>query len=81
MKLKNLKSDYVPKGQLEGFPLEVIDKMIERQVEQGNKANVEVFEKRRSSEDRYEGFYWKTTEEGYDFWAPVVDGKNFDLFF
>ena len=81
MKLKYLKSDYVPKGDLEGFPLEVIDKMIERQVEQGNIANVEVFETRRTSDDSYKGFYWETTEEGCYFWTSVIDNKNFDLFF
>lgn len=35
MDLKYINSDYVPKGDLENFPLEVIDKMLERQAEQG----------------------------------------------
>lgn len=79
MKLKYLKSDYVPKGQLEDFPLEIIDKMIERQVEQGNEANVEVFEHHLSND--YYGFLWDKTIEGYDFWCDIINGSRFNLFF
>lgn len=63
-------------GQLEGFPKEVIDKMLERQVEQGNERNVNVFKI-----ERYDGFYWEETIEGYTFWSSVIRNKDFDLFF
>lgn len=32
--------------QLTGFPIEIVEKMLERQKEQGNKENVEVFQKK-----------------------------------
>ncbi|MFB9120965.1 hypothetical protein ACFFUE_07145 [Bergeyella porcorum] len=81
MKLKYINSDYVPKGQLEGFPLEVIDKMLERQVEQRNEANVKVFENSKWSDYGEQGFNWHSTEEGFGFWKSVIDIKNFDTFF
>lgn len=81
MKLKYLSSDYVPKGDLKGFPLEVIDKMIQRQVEQGNAPNVEIFEKRSTRDDTHKGFWWDGTEEKHDFWKDVILNKNFYLFF
>lgn len=67
------------KGQLEGFPKEIVEKMLERQVEQGNPRDVSVFEI-----DKYEeisGFSWEKTIEGDDFWCDIIDSKNFDVFF
>ena len=81
MKLKYLKSDYIPKGDLYGFPLEVIDKMIERQVKHGNPANVKVFEDRATVDKDSKGFTWSATEEGSEFWGEIVTEKAFDLFF
>lgn len=69
------------KGQLEGFPKEVVEKMIERQVEQGNPRDVSVFEKRRTIDKGHLGFTWVTTDEGGDFWDSVIEYKDFDLFF
>ena len=37
--------NYEPKGQLEGFPKEIIARMLDCQEEQGNKRDVTVFEK------------------------------------
>lgn len=67
---------YTPKGQLEGFPKEVIKRMLECQVEQGNKEDVSVVEK-----CNYAGFEWEDTKEGTDFWSQVIFDRNFDLFF
>lgn len=74
MKLKYLKEDYIPKGQLEGFPLEIVDKMLERRFEQ--KGGIFDFE-----EDHYQGFDWDRTIEGVDFWVEVLIRENFNLFF
>lgn len=81
MDLEYINSDFVPKGDLEGFPLEVIDKMIERQVEQGNKANVWVFERSAQTSRDDGGFTWWDTVEDRYFWKDVIVNKNFDLFF
>lgn len=69
-------------GDIKGFPLEVVQKMIERQVEQGNEANVKVFQGRATSDGKhFKGFDWLKTEEGTIFWLNVVAYKNFNLFF
>jgi len=67
------------KGQLQGFPNEVVEKMLERQVEQGNKRDVSVFE--RFNRDCVNGFSWANTKEEYYFWDEVICEKNFNLFF
>lgn len=68
-------------GDLVGFPVEVVQNMVERQVEQGNEADVKVFQGRASSDgDFLKGFNWKDTEEGFDFWDEIILDKNFDLF-
>ena len=66
-------------GDIEGFPIEVVQKMIERQVEQGNEADVTVFQ--RFVWDAADGFCWVEAEEGHCFWSDVVEEKCFDTFF
>ena len=68
-------------GDIKDFPIEVVQKMVERQVEQGNKSDVTVFQKKAVTDDRGGGFYWSKTEERYDFWHDVIDDKNFKSFF
>jgi hypothetical protein len=68
-------------GEVKDFPIEVIQKMLERQVEQGNKADVSIFQE-CNIEDLFDGgFEWCETEEGDIFWNEVISWKNFDLFF
>ena len=69
------------KGQLKGFPQEVVEKMLERQVEQGNKRDLSVFEVCYNSDKNMGGFDWVATIEGDDFWGNVIHGENFSLFF
>ena len=69
------------KGQLEGFPEEVVEKMLERQVEQGNERDVEMFERSKIAEVWKGGFNWAETEEGEAFWVEVISAENFSLFF
>jgi hypothetical protein len=73
--------NYVPKGELTGFPKEIIARMLECQEEQWNKRDVTVFEKNILAFLRVGGFYWEKTKEGYDFWYDVISNKNFNLFF
>ena len=67
-------------GDIKDFPIEVVEKMIEEQVKQGNCPNVEVFQKYITADVGDGGFAWSQTEDGAEFWADVLDG-NFDLFF
>lgn len=68
-------------GDIKDFPIEVVEKMIERQVEQGNKADVRVFQKTCLASRSEGGFSWYDTIEGWEFWNEVILDKNFDLFF
>lgn len=71
--------NYTPKGELEGFPKEVIAKMLEEQVKQGNKEDIEVFEQCSTAVKDIGGFNWGGSELGGD-WDGVTS-KNFNLFF
>ncbi len=68
-------------GEIKGYPIEVIEKMIEEQVKQGNCPNVEVFQKSVTADEVDGGFTWINTEDGMDFWEDVIVNDNFDLFF
>lgn len=68
-------------GEIKDFPIEVVQKMIERQVEQGNKADVTVFQRYATSDFIDGGFVWDDTTEGEGFWTEVISHKNFDVFF
>lgn len=69
------------KGDLEGFPEEVVNCMLYYQQKQGNERDVEVFERNKSASRASGGFTWWKTEEGSDFWNYVIFDKDFDLFF
>lgn len=70
-KLFYISEDYVPKGKIKGFPLEVVDRMIHEQVKQGNPADVGAFEK-----DNLRGFDWHRTEDKV-MWRDIYFGKTF----
>ena len=72
---------YIPEGDIEGFPVEVIAKMLERQYEQTGKVDVKVFEKFLPSSKEDGGFSWKCTPEGFDFWKEVLTFEDFSAFF
>jgi hypothetical protein len=63
-------------GDIAGFPLEVVELMLQRQYEQYGTRDVRVFEEHRTV-----GFFWVNTPEGGRFWKEVIARKNFDLFF
>lgn len=62
MKYKITKSDL--KGDIKDFPIEIVEKMIEEQVKQGNKANVEIFQANADAGVKASGFDWRSTEIG-----------------
>lgn len=68
-------------GNIKDFPIEVVDKMIEEQVKQGNCPNVEVFQRYANADTADGGFNWSDTKDGDDFWMEVIDDGNFELFF
>lgn len=66
-------------GEIEGFPIEVVEKMMEEQERQGNGVNVAVFQINSSASAMAGGFDWGRAE--FKEWACVEGHKNFDLFF
>jgi hypothetical protein len=68
-------------GELREFPLAIVQKMIERQVMQGNLANVKVFQADPTAEHLDGGFEWEESPEGWDFWNNVIAGMEFNVFF
>lgn len=68
-------------GDIKGFPIEVVQKMVELQVEQGNKADIFVFQKRRSAGRSCGGFDFDSSIEGQYFWNQVINIGNFDIFY
>ncbi len=77
-KYKYVDPDYEPKGAIAGFPLHVIDAMIEQQVLQGNEADVSVFEKINHADKNGSGFSWSQTKQGMTYWSSVISNKKFD---
>jgi hypothetical protein len=66
---------------LEGFPKEIVQKIVERQVEQGNEPDYTVFEKELTAPKERRGFDWMYSKEDYDFWKEVIVKKYFNRFF
>ena len=69
------------KGQLKGFPREIVERMLECQVEQGNPRDIYVFEEDKNADRLYKGFTWENTLEGHDFWAKILLYGKLDTFF
>ena len=67
------------KGDIEGFPIGIVVRMMELQESQGNKPDIEVFQNNRLSGRK--GFSWGGTYEGFVFWNRVINNKNFNFFF
>lgn len=79
MEIKVTTKDLI--GDLENFPIEVVEKMLENQFKQVNKIDISVFQEYRDSDIQRGGFCWKNTIEGPDFWEDVINNENFDRFF
>jgi len=68
-------------GDIEGFPIEVVQKMVDEQIAQGTPMDISVFQNNKSSSCEYGGFTWTNTPDGQRFWANIIVHKNFDMFF
>ena len=68
-------------GQIEYFPLEVVQRMVEYQIEQNFKEDVSVFQVSKNAGKDDKGFVWYNTSEGFDFWNKVINLGFFDKFF
>ena len=68
-------------NKLKYFPKQIIDKMIERQVQQGNKPDVNVFRLDPAANRSEGGFDWCDSPETDVFWSEVIEFKNIDAFY
>ena len=66
---------------LKNFPIEIVQKMLEYQVEQGNKEDISVFQRRVVTDKSCGGFSWTKTCEGTEFWNNVINKSQFGIFF
>lgn len=64
----------------EYIPLAVKVVMLQRQVDQGNENNEEVFKVSTDSSRGNGGFNWDVTPEGYGVWAAAIRSGDFDYF-
>ena len=69
------------KGDIEGFPEEVVNWMLDQQEKQGNKRDVTVFELNGCTGRDHGGFNWCDTSEEYLFCHGVIELKKFNVFF
>lgn len=63
-------------GELNGFPVGVVVRMMEECELQGNKPNIIVLQDSPDS-----AFDWFETEAGWYFWECVIEDCDFDRFF
>lgn len=68
-------------GDLKNFPIEVVEKMLQKQYRQVDKIDISVFQAYKCSEAQHGGFNWQDTIEGNDFWSKVIRYEKFDVFF
>lgn len=71
------------KGELRGFPTEIVNWMLEQQDKQGNPKKVHVFEKDIFATQSEGGFNWYVVDQGKtgSFCHSVLKIRDFDLFF
>lgn len=75
--MKITKKDLI--GQIEGYPIEIVERMLYYQMEQGNQEDVEVFQNKVDSNLKSGGFNWSKSLEGIGFWSRVINGHIFDI--
>ena len=63
------------------LPVEIKDKMLEHQVDQGNKRDPEVFKNYRNANSYKKGFDWDKTPEGVVFWDIILNRGNISHFY
>lgn len=69
------------KGDLKGFPTDVVEWMLDQQEVQGNKRDVSVFKRDRLSTKHEGGFDWHKTSISGENCNEIIHNRNFDLLF
>ena len=65
-----------------GYPIEIVNRMLGYQENQGNPVDLEVFKIKGPDTNRSRGgFDWNKTSEGVKFWSRIFNKKDFNHFF
>ena len=68
-------------GELAGFPVEIVNAMLNEQALQNNKRDITVFEINRIAGVDSGGFDWGKCKDSDLFWRAVISDKEFKVFF
>lgn len=79
-KIYNVKESDL-KDSIKDIPIEIIQKMVDYQIKQGNEPNIKVFQKDKFSSKRSGGFDWDETDEGKEFWSSILNDKFYIKFY
>lgn len=63
------------------LPIEIQNRMLNCQEEQGNPRNSDVFKKCVEIDSKEGGFNWFRSEEGASFWADVLSYQKIEIFY
>lgn len=69
------------KGEIKNYPLKVVEIMLQRQQEQGNKRDITVFQERPDTGKYGGGFSWNKSIEGSSIWSKVINYNDFNALF
>ena len=64
----------------EELPVEIQERMLQCQEEQGNKKDESVFIRKINELKRDGGFNWGDTKEESSFWSDVIHDNKFEIF-
>ena len=68
-------------GDIERFPKEVVQRMLEHQYKHTGRVDITVFQKSKYAKGFSGGFWWEDTIEGDVFWVYVIADMDFAVFF
>jgi hypothetical protein len=68
-------------GQIKDFPIEIVQRMVDIQIEQGNNPDVSVFQRKKDTYRQGGGFQWSRTIEGTTFWSNIFNKSRYEDFF
>ena len=69
------------KGEICEYPIEIVRRMCQLQVEQGNPSLVSIFQVKKDASFKEGGFSWTKSPEGCNFWASIINHSNWGTFF
>lgn len=64
---------------IKDFPARVVELMLKKQVEQGNREDISVFQRKCDASLIEGGFNWSRTVEGTPFWSKIINLHQFSL--